>query len=643
MGEARLMPLPKITQCSKYFGADACNDLSDYTIKYLESLRMQLRTVRTSKATDMRRILEGRPRESTKSFPWDNAANLVVQLVASFTDQLAARMVMGIWNTDPIFPVKVQGSIPAKLKPERKRELLEDFLQSQSSNPATLNLIETEYTWFRNAIAYGCQAMKVNYVDDVNWVVKGGEARRVKGYSGPELMPIDFEDWLMPVLPMPVARMPFKAQAIHLTQFDIMERVATGAWSKKEAERILSAHTTTMEDQTRKTTESDQKINPSDSPESFIFTCYECHVKYLQAGKIFDCILTVHPETKSVPKAIFNFYPDGIQPYQIIRFGGHGKRAYGLGLVEALQDYQEEVSQIHNQRRDAGTAANTNALRVTPGSQLDTMTTLYPMGIIPAAPGTIEVLNLGRNPIETIQDEELVRKEAAERAGVAPSFSGSGSGGPNKKGVYSAMGTMSVMQEGNSRTDMNLALFRNAHVVLGQTMMGLYAHFGADKEILKGYGDDKKLLDEALEGIAAGTFRAHVNAGTASVNREVEKQNLMLMMQNLRQHYQQTIGMLQMMLNPMTPPDLRKYLAEAVQSTNMIMRWTVRNFGIHAGGQNTVPETEELTDKAIESVSQPPPGQKALPPGQPQPPQPGQPPQQQPGPPPQGPGGPPVQ
>lgn len=642
------MPLPKITPCSKYFGPDTYADLCDYTIKNLESLRTQLRTMRTSRATDMRRILEGRPREEQKSFPWDNAANLVVQLVASFTDQLAARMVMGIWNVQPIFPVKFMGTLPSKLQPERKKELLEDFLESQSTNPATINLIETEYTWFRNAIAYGCQAMKVNYVDDVNWVVKGEEAVKVKGYSGPELMPIQFEDWLMPVTPMPIARMPFKAQAIHLTKFDIMERVATGAWDKTEAQKILSAHTTTMEDQTRKTTESDQKINPSDSPESFIFTCYECHVKYLHQRKTIDCILTVHPETRAIPKAIFNFYPDGIQPYQLIRFGGHGKRAYGLGLVEALQDYQEEVSQIHNQRRDAGTAANTNALRVTPGSQLDTMTTLYPMGIIPAAPGTIEVINLGRNPIETIQDEELVRKEASERAGVAPSFSGAGSGGPNKKGVYSAMGTMSVMQEGNSRTDMNLALFRNAHHMLGQTMMGLYAHFGPDKNVMKGYGQDKKLLEEALEAIAQGSLRAHVQPGTASVNREVEKQNLMLMMQNLRQHYQQTIGMLQMLLNPMTPPPMQKYLAEAIDSSNMIMRWTVKNFGLHSGGQNTVPETEQFVEQveaqqkqqqAMQQGGAPqqPGGQKQLPPGQPQaPPQPGQPP-------PQGQGGPPVQ
>jgi hypothetical protein len=435
-----------------------------------------------------------------------------------------------------------------KLQPERKRELIEDFLSTSAMDPATLNLIETEYSWFRNAIAYGCQALKVNIVSESVVEVRNGKERVVPGYSGPELMPVDYEDFLMPPEAMPVARMPFKAHALHLNRFQIEERMAMGVWDKYEAEKILTASSQTESDQPRKELQSDQKISPSASKEAQIFTVYECYVKFLHQGKVFDCILTLHPETRACPKAIFKFYPPDIQEYLLVRFGGStnpGSRAYGLGLIEALQDYQEEVSQIHNQRRDAATAANTNVLRVTPGSQLDTMTTLYPMGIIPAPQGTIEWLNLGRNPIETIQDENLVRMEAAERAGVHPSFSGAGAGGPNKKGVYSAMGTMSVMQEGNSRTDMNLALFRNAHVLLGSTLLGLYAHYGVDKKKLKSYGEDSSLLEEALESYASGNLQVIVKPATASVNREVEKQNLMLMMQNLRMHYTQTLQMLQ--------------------------------------------------------------------------------------------------
>lgn len=77
------MPLPKIIACKEYFGPDTMADLTSYALKYLETLRTQLRTLRTSRVTDMRRILEGRPKEEIKSFPWQYASNVVVQLVAS--------------------------------------------------------------------------------------------------------------------------------------------------------------------------------------------------------------------------------------------------------------------------------------------------------------------------------------------------------------------------------------------------------------------------------------------------------------------------------------------------------------------------------------------------------------------------------
>jgi len=592
------MGLPKIVDCKDMLGQDAMNDLRGYALRYLETLRTQLRTIRTSRVVDMRRILEGRPKEEIKSFPWSNASNVVVQVVASFTDQAAARTVMGIHNVDPLWALEVLGDMDARLQPERKRELLEDFLRAQAMDPATINLLAIEYAWFRNALAYGCQALKVNYVEEDRYRVSSeGKPVKSHGYHGPLLSTVPYEDFLMPPDAMPVEQMPFKAQALHLSRFKVEERAAMGLWDKAETLKVIAGPTQTESDQPRKDLHSDQKIAPSAEEDAQVFTLYECHLQYRHGSYTLEVILTLHPETQAMPRAIFRFYPPGIEEFLLIRLGGDTGRAYGLGFIEALQDYQEEITAIHNQRRDAATCANTNVLRITPGSQLDTMTTLYPMGIIPAAPGTIEWLELGRNPIETIQDENLVMQECSQRAGVHPSFSGSGSGGPNKRGTYSAMGTMSVMQEGNSRTDMMLALFRQPHSLLGQTLLGLNAHFGVDPEKLKTYGKDRELLTEALEAYAAGTMRVRVRPATASVNREVEKQNLMMMMQNLRQHYQQSMIMLQQIENPMTPPDTRAYLAEALQGMNTLMKWTVRNFGIHDGGQNVVPDTQSLVDK----------------------------------------------
>jgi hypothetical protein len=178
--------------------------------------------------------------------------------------------------------------------------------------------------------------------------VRGKEAVLVKGYKGPDLMTVEYEDFLMPAEVMPVSRMPFKAQAIHLSRWDIEQRIASGVWDAAEAAKILAAPTQTESSQPRLTVNSDQKISPSASEDAQIFDIYECHLKYIHQDKVFDCILTLHPETKANPKSIFKFYPADIQEFLLIRFGGYGKRAYGLGLIEALQDYQADPHRLRD-------------------------------------------------------------------------------------------------------------------------------------------------------------------------------------------------------------------------------------------------------------------------------------------------------
>jgi hypothetical protein len=132
--------------------------------------------------------------------------------------------------------------------------------------------------------------------------------------------------------------------------------------------------------------------------------------------------------------------------------------------------------------------------------------------------------------------------------------------------------------------------------------------------------------------ISAGTFsdeaRRFVEARLIDL---IEKQNLMMMMQNLRQHYQQAVGMLQMIENPMTPPDIRTYMAEALQGLNTLMRWAIRNFGVSEGGQDVVPKTEKFVAKTQQQQKQKQLAQQVAQPvpinqGQTQPPQPAQPP-----------------
>ena len=50
--------------------------------------------IREVKITQWRKIYSGTPKEKTKSFPWQNASNVVPQIVGSFVDQLTAKIIM---------------------------------------------------------------------------------------------------------------------------------------------------------------------------------------------------------------------------------------------------------------------------------------------------------------------------------------------------------------------------------------------------------------------------------------------------------------------------------------------------------------------------------------------------------------------
>jgi hypothetical protein len=332
------------------------------------------------------------------------------------------------------------------------------------------------------------------------------------------------------------------------------------------------------------------------------------HFPYQVLGKRFQLILTGCADDQGanlkVVKSVFNWLPNNSLPYIGARLGNDGERAYGKGFCEMLRDYQEEVSAIHNRRGDASTAANTNIFRFAPGQQLDAQFSIYPMAGITAEKDGFEVIPLGRTANETIKDEQLVLQEAQDRAGVGPSSSGQGAGTVNKKGAYSAMGTFAVMQEGNTRANLNVTEFRQSHYSLGSLVLNYHANFGIPKRDMAAYGKQAQYLDKALELVKSGRLIIPIRAATGSVNKEIEKQNLMLLLNNWRAHGQMVVQLLQQSSNPMAPPQLQDYMGQLILGGNLLMMKICKDFGI-SDPSFMIPEPLGVQDKvdAIKKAS----------------------------------------
>jgi hypothetical protein len=105
-----------------------------------------------------------------------------------------------------------------------------------------------------------------------------------------------------------------------------------------------------------------------------------------------------------------------------------------------------------------------------------------------------------------------------------------------------------------------------------------YAEFGVgDRADL--FGDKAKDIRAGLEAVKAGTIGLPIASTTASVNREVEKQNDIMLSGLMSRHYGMITQMLQAAANPLSPPNVKDYVSSTIIAANNLMKVILRHFG----------------------------------------------------------------
>ena len=93
---------PPILVKPKEFGVDDYQELCRYVREKIEHLDRRLQTFRSGTLPEYVRLYKGKPKNENIDWPWENASNLVVQLIGTFSDELLARQMAGIWMYGPL-------------------------------------------------------------------------------------------------------------------------------------------------------------------------------------------------------------------------------------------------------------------------------------------------------------------------------------------------------------------------------------------------------------------------------------------------------------------------------------------------------------------------------------------------------------
>lgn len=574
--------------------------------KYLKdrilSLKYGMRELFEEKVIKWNAAYEARPAEAIRQFPFQNASNLVIPLVGIHTDTLHAQIMAAIFKTHPIVVTRVFGDTGSES--DKLKEAYEEYMQYVGLEPEELDLYRVYNESFRECIKYGTVTLKCPWEEKLrDFMIPGGDGSGSEKdfalktmYSGPRPEKLPFNSFYIPPTAKTISDTDFKAHRKPMLKWELEERGFSKVYDKAALTEVLKSPDRPGPDQVQKEKEGQLGARSDLTYGRFAqeWDIWECYVQWRYENEAFSprMIVTYHEKTDQILRVLW----DNFKPEWFIgaRMAQRDDMYHGYGFGEILWAFQEGASQTYNGYRDNQTVANTRVWRVSPDSKLHQGYRIYPSAMLPAEKDEIEALAHGDLSEINIEELRLLLDLAERRSGVSPPQQGYGAGvTTGKRGIYSAMGTLAVMQEGNTRKDINVSDMRDAHTRLMRLVTEEYAVFGKgdkfhDSRLAK-FGKQADLIKDAIAQIHDKKISLPCYASTASVNREVEKQNDLMLTMVMSRHYQMVMQLLSMTQQPNAPPAAKEYGVEVIIAADLLMRKILRNFG-HEEVDRLVPD-----------------------------------------------------
>jgi hypothetical protein len=589
---------------STTFGESVDKEIIKWVDEQIEVRAKQLDNRHKHKVPEWRRLASGKPREENKSWPFENCSNLVHPIIGESTDELAARVLQLIWAISPIIYYRyfTHGvDAAAAHHNTQKARLLESFIDYVAYEPNELDLYRVENLWFHDSTDIGTawvcvvpekrvEAVHVGYDD-------GGKRNKFEEstlYEGPKVLNLRDED----VLYDPDANTPeessFLARKCSPNRRDLHERVFKGLYKKSEVEKILGKPDRYGPGEVRKRENQRKGVVATEDRILAEWDIWECYFYWYVGKKKYRLISWYHKETKTMLNQVFNFIPENQIPLVRTRLslGEHGMN--GRGFADMGSYFQDEISTAKNQRNDATTWMMLGLNRLSPQNRnIDKNMSVFPGATLPFGAGEFEHIPVGDVSAGQLSmaNEQAMIQQARERFGVGPPVGGTGAGTTNKKGQFGSMGTMAVLQESNSRNNHRTSDFRHSHVKLIGLLTDMYGAMGLGR---KGslFGLDDKLLDEALSDFLERKVRIPIRAATASANKEVTKQNELLLNQALDGYVKAQSSAIQALENAALPPYYKKWLKETAIGKVHLMQQIIRDFQLSDSPEEYAPNIE---------------------------------------------------
>jgi len=278
---------------------------------------------------------------------------------------------------------------------------------------------------------------------------------------------------------------------------------------------------------------------------------------------------------------------------------------FGMGVLQMIRPFEEKLTDVHNyatlnillanSRLFVGSEALPDTMMLWPGKYIQ----------VPDASKDFTALAMADVYNSIWQDQMVTMQLANQRVGV------NDIGGGNIPSRTPGITMMTAVQQVNRRFT---PAFDGMRICIAAALRQACYRY---QEMLKrgdhramatiysvvGYEDGNRIIDL----FRRDTFDEHVDveltAASASVNREADRQNAIMLTNILGQYYQRTIELIMLASNPQTPPEVAEVARKIASAAGEVIDRTMRTFDqVRDPGTFIVNVEEELN--SIEQTSQ---------------------------------------
>ena len=541
---------------------------------------------------DVLRLYEGVPKNPTRNVPIENAPNIEVTIGAIAADAIYAQALDLLYTVSPFITARAVG--PPFVE---HAKAVQRFANWMAANE--LGLREAAEHTVLDDVQLGTGIYYIPWVEHTQKT----DVHRVLT-RGPRCLSIDPKDFIVP------GGAYGDLQAVRwcgfrfwYTEGEFRERATLGKWDASKAMPVGMVDWVRSHRETLGLTASSKRI-------SELYEVIDLYAYYDVDGDGIDehLLVTWDRSSRSVLKA--RYVPYDRRPAEAMRYQLRAHLFYGLGVLEMIRPYQEEVTEIHNWRNTNMMIANARLWKAKTGVVPETMR-IWPNKVVSLDdPDSLKPEQLGEIYPSAPQAEAITLSLAERRVGVNELSMPRPSQvlGSRTPGITA----LSLLQQVNRRFTPAFDAIRFA--TAGAVRQGLYRYqerlLAGDTQVAQHLREvlgesDAALVEEVLKTSRFDDAVAvELTASSASISREADRQNAIMLVNILATYYQRTLELVAIAANPQTPEPVREVAKKIATAAGEIIDRTVRAFDQVRDPETFVVNVEAELDQTVGQVPQ---------------------------------------